>query len=313
VHSEVNVDSDPSPEAGWGILLENVGGIHRVRLDDGGHHVEASLRGRLKQEARAGDRLAAGERVHVVQAPDGGWTLESVAPRRSELLRADFTRHRPKVVAANVDRAFVVVAPLGGAIPGERADRFLLLAEASGIPAVLVLNKVDLPDGTLCAEVLEDRFSGSGYPLLRTSAQTGEGIDALRSYLSDGVSVLMGPSGVGKSSLLNAVAPGLELRTGAVSEKWGGGRHTTVSPRLVPVGDTGGWVVDTPGFSDATVWGLDPLELAEAFPEFRPYSPLCRFRGCSHRHEPGCAVRAAVEAGAIHPDRFANYERLASE
>lgn len=294
----------------WGTLLENVGGVYQVLPDGGALPIEAALRGRLKQEARSGDRLVAGERVLIVEADDGGWTIESIEQRRSELLRADFTRHRPKVVAANVDRVFVVASTLGGATPGERVDRFLLLAEASQLPAYAIANKIDLPDGVGCAEALEARLAKSGYPVLRTSAQTGAGIAELRALLADGVSVFMGPSGVGKSSLLNAVAPGLSLRTGAVSEKWGGGRHTTVSARLVPVGTTGGWVVDTPGFSDATVWGLEGDGLTGAFPEFRPFASDCRFRGCSHRHEPQCAIREAVARGEVHPDRYASYVRL---
>jgi ribosome biogenesis GTPase len=307
------VGPEEAPDEVWGTLLENVGGVYRVRPDGEETPVEAALRGRIKQEARSGDRLVAGERVRIVQAPDGGWTVEATAPRRSELLRAGFTRHRAKVVAANVDRVFVVAAPLGGAPPGERVDRFLLLAEASRIPAIVLSNKVDLAEGEACAVSLEARLAGAGYPVLRTSAQSGAGIPELQALLGTGVSVFMGPSGVGKSSLLNAVAPGLELRTGAVSEKWGGGRHTTVSARLVPVGETGAWVVDTPGFSDATAWGLEGTELADAFPEFRPFAGACHFRGCSHRHEPKCAVRGALARGELHPQRYESYVKLSED
>jgi ribosome biogenesis GTPase / thiamine phosphate phosphatase len=292
-----------------GILLATVGGVYQVLPDGAGAPVDAFLRGRLKQEIRGGERLVAGDRVEVVQAEDGGWTVEAVEPRRSELLRAGLRGRKAKVVAANVDQAVVVASVLRPDLSEELVDRFLVLAELSDLPAIVVASKVELPGGAEVAQRLEARLAGAGYPLIRTSIVSGEGIPLLAERLRGRTSVIMGPSGVGKSSLLNTVSPGLELRTGDVSQRRGGGRHTTVSARLVELRG-GGWVVDTPGFSDVMAWEPDPGELARAFPEFRSRSHACRFRGCSHLHEPGCAVKAAVEAGEVDAGRHASYRRM---
>ena len=292
-----------------GTLLASVGGVYRVLLDGADLPVDASLRGRLKQEVRGGERLVAGDRVDAVQAEDGGWTVEHVEARSSELLRAGLRGRKAKVVAANVDQAVVVASVLRPDLSEELVDRFLALAELSDLPAIVVANKVDLPGGEAVAERLQSRLAGTGYPVIRTSIVTGEGIPRLAEGLRGRTSVIMGPSGVGKSSLLNAVSPGLELRTGDVSQRRGGGRHTTVSARLVTLVG-GGWVVDTPGFSDVTAWDPDPAELARAFPEFRSRAGKCRFRGCRHLHEPGCAVKAAVDSGEVDAGRYASYCRM---
>jgi ribosome biogenesis GTPase / thiamine phosphate phosphatase len=290
-----------------------VGGIYRVLLDGSADPVEAFMRGRLKQEILAGDRLVAGDRVTLGSETDGTRTVESVVPRRSELFRAGLGGRKAKVVAANVDRALVVVSLVRPDLRIELLDRFLVLAELSHLPPVVVLNKLDLPGGEAIAELVQSHLKGTGYPILRTSIVTGAGIEELRRALSQGTSVLMGPSGVGKSSLLNAVDPALELRTGVVSAKRGGGRHTTVSARLLPVADTEGWVVDTPGFSDVAGCAPDPRALSQAFPEFRPLESQCRFRGCSHLHEPGCAVQDAVGDGVVPTSRYESYQRLVAE
>jgi ribosome biogenesis GTPase len=148
-----------------------------------------------------------------------------------------------------------------------------------------------------------------GYPVVYTSARTGRGIDELRERLHDQLSVLSGPSGVGKTSLLNAVQPHLGLDTRQVSEATGKGRHTTVGVRLWPL-DEGGYVADTPGLREAGLWDIEPEELAWHFREFRPYLADCRFSSCIHTHEPGCAVKAAVEAGEISQERYDSYGRL---
>jgi len=299
----------PVPPMLEGTLLEAVGGVYRVRPDGADEPVDAFLRGRLKQEIRTGERLVAGDRVGISRADDGTWTVERVAPRASELLRAGVGGRKAKVVAANVDQALVVVSALRPDLSEELVDRFLVLAELSELPALVVVNKMELEGAAEIAGRLESRLDGTGYDLFRTSALTGEGVPTLAGELREKTSVIMGPSGVGKSSLLNAVSPGLELRIGEVSLRRGGGRHTTVSARLVPLAG-GGWVVDTPGFSDVAAWDPDPRHLAWAFPEFRTRADDCRFRGCSHLHEPGCAVKEGVEAGEVDPGRYASYRRM---
>ena len=300
----------PEPPAGAqrGRVLEAVGGIYRVQLDRG-IEVEASLRGRLKQVSRTGDRVIPGDLVTVRDGgPTGGWTIEEVETRSSQLVRSTPAGGKPKVVAANVDRSFVVLSAIEPAFDSNVADRFLVLSEACGIPPTIVLNKMDLASVGI-AEGAEAVYGEIGYVVLPTSARTGEGLDRLQPLLESGVSTLVGPSGVGKSSIMNALYPELELRTGVVTGRGGRGRHTTVGVRLLPL-TAGSWVADTPGFSDVTLWEVDSSELSNAFPEFREPSECCRFRGCTHTHEPECAVLEAVEDGRIRSERYESYRGL---
>jgi ribosome biogenesis GTPase / thiamine phosphate phosphatase len=291
-----------------GTVLEGVGGTYRVLLGDG-RIVDAFLRGRLKREARTGDRVVAGDRGEVEPTGDGGWTVERVYERDTELVRAGPGGRRPKVVAANVDRMVVVASRDRPPFRPDQVDRFLVLAEVSGLAPILVVNKRDLPDASGEVDSAVARYRAIGYPVFETQALARVGVDALGDALADGVSVLAGPSGAGKSSLLNALVPGLDLRTREVSVRGGSGRHTTVSARLLPL-PSGGWVVDTPGFSEVALWDVDPTELSDAFPEFREPAEECRFRACTHLHEPDCAVRAALDEGAISRARYRSYRRM---
>jgi ribosome biogenesis GTPase / thiamine phosphate phosphatase len=297
----------PGQGAWDGTVLETTGGLYRVLLDTPDEVVvEAFLRGRLKQQRRTGDRVVAGDRVRVARGEDGTLTVEEVRPRLSELVRAGPGGHRPKVVAANLDRVVVVVAADHPPLRREQVDRFLALAESCALEAVLVVNKVDLPGAPAVLEAVVELYRGIGYAVLPTSVATRNGLEALDRILRDGTSALVGPSGVGKSSLLNALAPGFSLRVGELTARGKSGRHTTVGARLLLLPD-GGRVVDTPGFSDVGLWGMDPETLREAFREFLPLADQCRFRGCSHVHEPDCAVQEAVEAGTVDPGRYRSY------
>ncbi len=289
-------------------VLEGTGGRYRLLLPHGGEG-EASLRGRLKKEENLAGRVVAGDRVRVAEGADGTLTIEELLPRDSELVRAGLRGRHPKVVAANLTGIFVVHSLDQPAFRGDRVDRFLALAESCGIPPTLVLNKVELPGARERGEAEAKRYGAVGYPVLLTSARTGEGIKAFTEALAGGTWALVGPSGVGKSSLLNAVDPSLGLRVGEVSRRSGGGRHTTVSAVLHPVA-SGGWVVDTPGFSEVSLWSVDPASLGDCFPEFREPAEACRFRECSHLHEPECGVREALERGEIDAERFASYRAL---
>jgi ribosome biogenesis GTPase len=299
-----------SPVRG-GTVHTTVGGRYTVVLDDG-EAVEASLRGRLKREARTGDRVVVGDDVEVAGSDDEGWTVETVLPRRTQVVRRSGPGRHPKVVAANVDKVLVVLAAAAPSPRSEVVDRLLVLAEADGIEARLVVNKTDLPGSAEVASRYQELYSALGYQVLPTSTASGEGLDALRAWLCQGTSVLVGPSGVGKSSLLNAVEPGLSLRTGAVSEKVGRGKHTTVAARLLPLA-CGGRVADTPGFAEAGIWGVEARALDDCFPELRALKEGCRFRQCTHLHEPGCAVREALAAGRVDAGRFASYRTLRAE
>lgn len=306
----------PSSRPRIGTVHETVGGVYRIVFGDAAS-VEASLRGRLKREELAGSRVVVGDEVEVHPIVGAGsgetdWVIERVLERRSQIVRRSGPGRKPKVIAANVDRLVVVVAAAEPAPRREVIDRLLVLAEADRVEAVLVVNKVDLPAARAMADELTSVYRGVGYRVIEASAATGQGLDELRQVLCQGTSALVGPSGVGKSSLLNTLEPELGLRTGQLSRKVQRGRHTTVSSRLIDLA-CGGRVADTPGFAEVGVWGVDPDHMDLCFPEFRALRDECRFRGCTHRHEPDCAVRAAVEAGTVDAARLEVYELLRDE
>jgi ribosome biogenesis GTPase / thiamine phosphate phosphatase len=293
-------------------VLRSSGGVYDVQLEDG-TVTEASLRGRLKLEQRTGDRVVAGDIVEVSRQADGALTIESVASRRSELARrAPGHGRRAKVIVANVDRVVIVFAAAEPAPNRRLLDRFLVLAEANELEPLIVVNKTELVDDDVVESLLAP-YEAAGYATLRTSVKTGLNVAALRDQLCGSQSVVAGPSGVGKSSLLNAVQPGLGLRIGAVSEAVNKGQHTTVTARLIPL-ECGGHVADTPGLRELGLWGVEADELTACFPELARVADGCRFtRSCSHTHEPGCAVRAGVEAGEIDRERYESYCLLHAE
>jgi len=290
--------------------VEVGGGVYRVRLDTG-ETVDAALRGRLKLQRRSGDKVVIGDRVSLQRSEDH-WVVQEVEPRRSQLLRRGPGGRRAKVVAANLDEILVVVSAVDPRPALGLVDRFLVVAEASGLPPALIVNKVDLPGGTESAAELSDLYAGIGYPVLVVSAVSGFGLDRFAERLCRGAAALVGPSGVGKSSLLNALDAGLELRVGDLSRRTRRGRHTTVSGRMIVL-PCGGMVADTPGFGDVGLWGVEAAEVGSCFPEIRSCEGQCQFRGCSHLTEPGCAVRAAVEAGEIAISRWSSYRMLRRE
>ncbi len=294
-----------------GTVHGSMGGVYRVRLDSGGV-LEASLRGRLKREARTGDRVVIGDRVEVVTGQDGSVTIEEVRARRSEIVRRGSGGRRPKVVAANVDRLVVVAAAARPEPRQALLDRLLVVGEANRLDLALILNKSDLVQKGLACPELARLYRRIGYPVLEASAVTGDGLEAVKDLLCSGTSALVGASGVGKSSLLNAIQPGLSLRIGELSQKKGRGRHTTVSSRLISL-ECGGLVADTPGFSDVGVWGVEQRDLERCFPDFHPFREECQFRGCTHLHEPNCGVQAALAGNEIDGGRFESYRALVQE
>ncbi len=306
-----------------GTVFGTQGGVYSIHLDSG-EVMDASLRGRLKQEARTGDRVVIGDRVEIATRRDGTATIEAVDSRRSQIVRKGLGGRRPKVVAANVDRLVVVASATRPEPRQTLLDRLLVIGEADDLDPVLVMNKIDLvetPPSAPCPEqegeeAVHSRlirlYRGIGYSVYETSALTGDGMPELESVLCSGTSALIGPSGVGKSTLLNAVQPGLGLKTGELSHKKGRGRHTTVSARMIPL-DCGGLVADTPGFSDVGVWGVDQRELEGCFPDFHPFRGECQFRGCTHLHEPNCGVQAALNRSEVDGARFESYRGMVQE
>ena len=312
-----------------GLVLSGTGGVWRVRRADGSV-VEASLRGRVKK-SNAGRRadgslrrdtvassaetlkLAVGDRVELEQdAASGAWAIAEILPRRSRLARrAPGGGQGERIVAANVDQVVVVFAAANPEPHPRMLDRFLVIAEANELAARVVINKVELVDRPEVERKFAD-YSAAGYPVHFTSVKQRLGLDELHDALAGKTSVLTGPSGVGKSSLMNSMYPGLDLRVGEISESVNKGRHTTVGALLHPLPDKG-YVVDSPGLREVGMWGLESAHLDECFREFRPHIPECRFGNCTHRVEPGCAVRAAVESGAISAERYDSYSRLREE
>lgn len=287
-------------------MIRATGGFFTVRDGRGEEHL-CRARGRLKrrqEQPAVGDRVSfkPGESGAAGERAAAGGMIEEILPRRNRLTR-------PPV--ANVDRLILVMALRDPAPDWRLAGRLLVQAEREGVAAVLCLNKADLV-GRAEIEHNAGLLNPFPYPLLFTSAKTGRGTGRLASLLRDCCSVFAGPSGAGKSSLLNLIQPGLRLRTGEVSEKGGRGRHTTRMAELLPL-DSGGLVVDTPGFSRVDFGDLEPAELPLLFPEFESYTRKCAFRNCSHLAEPGCAVREASGAGAVNPLRYRHYRLFLQE
>lgn len=314
-----------------GTVLAGTGGVWRVRTERG-ETVEASLRGRLKKAdvGRRADgsirrdtleaaeqvvKLAVGDLVTLERDErDAAWAIDQILPRRSRLARRVPGGGRgERVVAANVDQVVVVFAAAKPDPHPRMLDRFLVIAEGNELPARVVINKVEL----VAVEQVRRRFADyerAGYAVHHTSVKARIGLGELHDALRGRMSVLSGPSGVGKSSLMNVLYPGLDLRVGEISESVNKGRHTTVGGYAHPLPDAdGGFVVDTPGLREVGLWGLPPDQLDRCFPEFRPLIPDCRFADCQHGGEPDCAVRGAVERGDVSADRYESYRKLRAE
>lgn len=288
-----------------GLVLAREGGQFRIATDAG--DVAAVLRGKARRDAY--DRVVVGDRVTLDDGGERGiYGITGVAPRRNLLERRTPLGRGNRPVAANLDRVYVVTAVADPAPVPQLIDRLCAIAEANEIPVAIVLNKIDLEPGT----ELVERYAQAGYPVYCVSTKTGLGLEPLFAELRGKESLLTGASGVGKSTLLNRLQPGLALRTREISERIRRGKNTTVAAVLVPL-EGGGWLVDTPGFSDVGLWGIEPRELARCFPELREPLGRCKFADCWHRTEPGCAVREAVEQGAIHRERYASYVALLNE
>ena len=256
------------------------------------------------------DPVAIGDIVTFVDAGDGTGLITGVLPRKSKLVRrAAGPRPLEQVIVANVDQIIAMVAAAQPQPRWEGLDRYLAAAEWLGVQALICITKMDLAGAaTLAAEIAN--YRRIGYPVLLTSMRTGQGIDTVREALADRVSVLVGPSGVGKTSLLNTVQPGLGQRVNEVSSHNQKGKHTTTHLELFPL-EWGGSLVDTPGMREFGLWDVEDAELATAFPEMRPYVGACRFGvDCTHTHEPACAIRGAVSARQISERRYQSYLRM---
>jgi ribosome biogenesis GTPase len=305
----MNGRDEQSPEATRrGLIVQAQSGFFTVETR--GQTIVCQLRGRLKQGKSTGDLAALGDHVQVRLLPDGSGVIEEVEERRRAIVRQDPRPHGTyqQVLLANADQA-VFVFPVANPEPRLRMlDRYLIISEKQRVPAIIVANKIDLVSESRARECFA-AYGPAGYTVLYTSAHTGAGIADFEACLSNKISVLAGPSGGGKTSLLNAIRPGLGLRVneiGAVNK----GQHTTVVRQLYSLGEGAGYVADTPGWKSLALWDTQPEEIAQYFPEIRPLVSKCRFRDCTHIHEPDCAVRAAAATGLVHPQRYDSYVRL---
>jgi ribosome biogenesis GTPase len=290
-----------------GLIVKAQSGFFTVAA--GGESLICQLRGKLKQGKARGDIAAIGDRVHITVLDDKSGVIEEVEERKRAIVRLD---PRPQgeyqqVMLANPDQAVFVFACAHPNPKLRMLDRFLVIAEKQQIPAMIVANKIDLV-GKRQAKRTFGLYSSLGYAVIYTSARTGEGMNEFKMRLVNKVSALAGPSGVGKSSLLNLLQPGLDLAiddTSAVNK----GKHTTVARELFAL-DGGGYVADTPGWKSLALWDTQPEELDAYFPELAPLVAQCQFSDCTHVHEPGCAVRTAMDKGKVHPERYQSYLRL---
>ena len=268
------------------------------------------LRGRFKRGPREGDIVALGDWVHIslINAEEG--MIEEIEPRLTLISRmAPLPQGEyQQIVIANPDQAVFVYACSEPAPRLRMLDRFLVSAEREGIPSLIVANKVDLV-GETGAKLLFGHYEPLGYPVVYTSVKSRLGLDELERLLIGKISALAGPSGVGKSSLLNAIQPGLGLAVRQVSQSTGKGQHTTVARQLFPL-KGGGYIADTPGMKALALWDIEPEELDAYFPELRDLVAHCQFNDCTHTHEPGCAVLEAIELGLVNPERYQSYLRM---
>lgn len=299
---------DPPSTELSGIILKAQSGFFTVFAE--GRLIVCHLRGRLKQQRKKTDLAAIGDHVTISLLTAETGMIEAIAPRRNVLSRRapNPMLDTEQVLVANPEQALFVFACAEPAPRLRMLDRFLILAEIAHLPAVICANKCDLVSEE-AAHNLFDLYTAIGYQVLYTSAHTNQGVEELRAVTHGKLSVLAGPSGVGKSSLLNALQPGLGIKAQAVSKATSKGRHTTVHPELWPL-EFGGFLADTPGLKALALWDVEPEELDGYFVEIKPLVDQCAFNDCTHLTEPGCAVRQAVEAGRIHPARYDSYCRL---
>jgi ribosome biogenesis GTPase len=281
--------------------------------------LKARLRGKLRLgTSRSTNPVVVGDVVECTV--DGGevW-IERVLPRRNYIIRRSSNLSREShIIASNLDQAVVVATLFSPVTAPEFIDRFLVTCEAYEIPATIVLNKTDLVagDGNENADAVRDfvsLYEGAGYRVIPTSATSGQGVSELREFLRGKTTLVSGNSGVGKSTLIKAVSPGLDIRIGAISRAHQKGMHTTTFSQMYPLPDLGGYIIDTPGIKGFGLIDISDGELYHYFPDLMRVAPDCQYYNCTHTHEPGCAVMVAVDEGRIAPQRYVSYLKMLEE
>ena len=299
-----------------GLVIKNTGSWVTVRLDDGST-VNCKMRGVLRLKGlRCTNPVAVGDLVQVEEKSGDAPVVGAIEPRRNYIIRRSSNLSKEfQIIAANLDQAVLVATIIHPETSTTFIDRFLATAEAYQVPAVLAFNKIDLLITQESRDYLEEMkvmYERIGYPVISMSAVTGEGTESLREILAGKMSLLSGNSGVGKSSIINLLVPDAHVRVGDVSHTHHKGMHTTTFSELLDL-PGGGAIIDTPGVKAFGTIDFERAEVAHYFPEIFKISNDCRFNNCTHTHEPGCAVLAAVEAGEISPTRYTSYLSILDE
>jgi ribosome biogenesis GTPase / thiamine phosphate phosphatase len=302
------VPNDESSTMLRGRVLEISTALSRIETPQG--ILKCGLRGSLSQKDTGFQNvITVGDWVMVESDGNGGGLVSSVLPRRNQLARSDtWYRHRMQLIAANLDQLLIVAAWQEPQLWSAFIDRCLITAERFDITPIICINKIDLAARYRQIDDYRLPYEALGYRVLLTSTVNGRGLDELKTLLAGRVTALTGLSGVGKSSLLTTLQPDFELKTAEVSENSGEGRHTTTQAVMLPFGD--GYVIDTPGVREFGLAGLSQQEIIGYYPDLQPYAAQCRFRDCTHFHEPDCAMRAAAELGQLPLWRYEDYQDL---
>ena len=292
-----------------GLVIRNTGSWYTV-LTDEGQTVECKVKGNFRLRGiRSTNPVAVGDRVCIVTNQEGTAFIREIEDRRNYIVRKSPNLSKQcHIIAANVDQAVLIATVNYPVTSTTFIDRFLASAEAYRVPVLLVFNKTDLlgDDDLRLQQMMADLYETIGYTCLQVSAATGVGLDQLNDLLRDKISVFSGNSGVGKSTLLNALIPGLALRTAEISEAHNTGTHTTTFSEMLPL-PHGGWAIDTPGIKGFASFDMDPHEISGYFPEIFHFSKQCHFADCTHTHEPGCAVLKALEEHYVAASRYNSY------
>ena len=278
-----------------------------------GETVRCRIRGRLRLKGvRSTNPVVVGDEVACEADEGGDYVIADILPRRNYVIRrASNLSKESHIIAANVDQALLMASLRSPETPTEFVDRFLVTCEAYKVPVTILLSKLDLQDAEAVAE-FRAVYEGAGYRVLEVSVREGRGVEEVRELLAGRTTLVSGTSGVGKSTLIQAIDPSLDIRTGEISESHHKGRHTTTFSTMYPLAG-GGAVIDTPGIKGFGLIDIDEAELWHYFPEMMRVAPACRFYNCTHTHEPGCAVTEAVKAGEIAWPRYESYLKIRDE